>query len=243
MTLSEITYNVLNVLRGGRSFNNEHYSEEQLKFNIEYYRALLIRRDIDRNTRFTPFEQDLGFPEVEMVDPAEGFSMTVNGQILQTVEEIPVPLRLKDETFGLRTYLTNRQYAIPVIEFNEARWQQYNKFTATKMRAYYLNDKVCVIGNRLVAAINAMIDGTITDLTEAHILENLNQINIRGIFENPREAFEFSTGTEFDDDSTPYPLPFDYVQRITQSLLSGEFKMMASAPLDTKPNQVPDEKV
>ena len=49
MTLDEIAYNLLNLVRGGRSSNDEQISLSQLKFNIKHYRAMLIRRDYARN--------------------------------------------------------------------------------------------------------------------------------------------------------------------------------------------------
>ena len=60
MTLDEIAYNILNLLRAGRSSNDELISLEQLKFNIKHYRAMLIRRDYARNGYVSNhLEQDL----------------------------------------------------------------------------------------------------------------------------------------------------------------------------------------
>ena len=69
MTLNEIAYNILNLVRGGRSSNNEHISLSQIKFNVKYYRAMLIRRDFARNGMVTRhLEQDLGFLDLQKVD-------------------------------------------------------------------------------------------------------------------------------------------------------------------------------
>ena len=35
MTLNEIAYNLLNLVRGGRSHHDEHISLDQIKFNIK----------------------------------------------------------------------------------------------------------------------------------------------------------------------------------------------------------------
>ena len=37
MTLNEIAYNVLNLVRGGQSHHDESISLRQIKFNIQYY--------------------------------------------------------------------------------------------------------------------------------------------------------------------------------------------------------------
>ena len=69
MTLDEIAYNILNLVRGGRSHNDESISLRQIKFNIKYYRAMLIRRDFARNGIVTRhLEQDLGCIKLESVD-------------------------------------------------------------------------------------------------------------------------------------------------------------------------------
>ena len=61
MTLNEIAYNLLNLVRGGRSNHDEHISLDQIKFNIKHYRAMFIRRDFAKNG-FTSrhIEHDLG---------------------------------------------------------------------------------------------------------------------------------------------------------------------------------------
>ena len=35
MTLNEIAYNILNLVRGGRSSNNDYISTSQIKFNVK----------------------------------------------------------------------------------------------------------------------------------------------------------------------------------------------------------------
>ena len=49
MTFNEIAYNILNLIRAGRSNHDEMISLDQIKFNILHYRAMFIRRDYARN--------------------------------------------------------------------------------------------------------------------------------------------------------------------------------------------------
>ena len=73
MTFNEIAYNILNLVRGGRSSHDEHISLDQIKFNIKHYRAMFIRRDFARNGLITRhLEQDLGCLELEKVDASKG---------------------------------------------------------------------------------------------------------------------------------------------------------------------------
>ena len=69
MTLKEISYNILNLIRGGRSSNDEIVSLGQIEFNILHYRAMLIRRDYARNGVVTRhLEQSLGCLKLTPVD-------------------------------------------------------------------------------------------------------------------------------------------------------------------------------
>lgn len=244
MILSEAAYNLLNLLRGGRSTNNEYYSLEQIKFNIQYYRALLIRRDANRwnNSRLYDLEQDLGNLPVEMVDPSEGGLASFRGHVLRTTKDIPTPIRLPDHSGITFVGSPDRRYAYPLIEFHEARWQKENKYTGKKPKAYLLNRRIHVIGIQLVEEIDEVINETQTfeDIPEQAFLDYAQYVTVRGIFEDPRAAHELATDEEFDDDTTDYPLPLDMMQRITQSLLSGEFKVLTDTTPDHQADQVPD---
>ena len=69
MTLNEMAYNLLNLLRGNRTNHDENLSIPQIKFNILHYRAVFIRRDYSKNGfNSRHVEQDLGCLELEIVD-------------------------------------------------------------------------------------------------------------------------------------------------------------------------------
>ena len=94
MTLNEIAYNILNLVRGGRSNNNDHISISQIKFNIKYYRAMLIRRDFTRNGMITRhLEQDLGCLELEKVDASKCCDLPVECAVYKTVRKIHKTIR------------------------------------------------------------------------------------------------------------------------------------------------------
>ena len=88
MTLNEIAYNILNLVRGGRSSNNDHISLDQIKFNVQYYRAMYIRRDFTRNGVITRgLEQDLGCLELEKVDASKCCSLPVECAVYKTIKK------------------------------------------------------------------------------------------------------------------------------------------------------------
>ena len=95
MTLDEIAYNILNLVRGGRSNTGENISIAQLKFNIKYYRAMLIRRDFARNGNITRhLEQDLKCVEFKKVDASKCCKLPVNCDVYKSQVKIPKTVRL-----------------------------------------------------------------------------------------------------------------------------------------------------
>ena len=95
MTLNEIAYNIADA--SGRGTNAAYI--ERLKFQIKYYRALLLRRDQERNSYLPDqFIQTIEVPItiVNIADSIE-FSAAFNGQPLHKSDSgIPNPVRFKD---------------------------------------------------------------------------------------------------------------------------------------------------
>lgn len=245
-TLSEIAYNVLNLIRGGRSSNNEYISEEQIKYVIMYYRSLLIRRD-SAATGFPDlreFEQSIPGLVLDIVDPADGGSINITerGFVLKTAERVPTPIRLTDQDGITSVHSSDFRYAYPVMQPARARWTQYSRWTKDDSRSYYREGHVYVTGSALTRQIEAVLSGLqfTFPLTAAAIREHPVTIEVRGVFEDPRRAYTLATGEEWDDDVTPFPLSGDMEQRIIQSLMSGEFKITGN---DVKSDNLPDHNV
>ena len=228
-TFNEIAYNIHNILRGGRTSNNEYYTLEQIKYNIKYYRALLIRRDLQRSpVRTTPFEQDIGVLNLEKIDENDSYDDQPS-YILRTTEDIPEPLRLKGRegiTFvgspsGLVSYDT--------VNSNRRRYLRHSRFTNMSPRSFYQQGKIYVEGDPNIEKINRYIreEDTTLDVDVEHV----DKVRIRGIFVDPEEAIEFESGSPYDHD-TEFPIPEDYIQRITQSMLNGEIRAMDSRRFD-----------
>ena len=90
MTLDEIAYNLLNLVRGGRSSNDEQIALSQLKFNIKHYRAMLIRRDYARSGYVSKtIEQDLGCLELVRVDASKCCNLDVTCDVYRTNRKMP----------------------------------------------------------------------------------------------------------------------------------------------------------
>jgi hypothetical protein len=196
-SLNDISYHILNTVRGNRSKDYPDLSIDQIKDAVKYYRALLIRRDQQKNfNRYRMFEQDLGLVTVDYYDTAEDPNTNSNIELIRTDSKIPSPIRMKEwEGITYVGRLDKSGEPFPLVDAHRSWWNQYNKFTSDEPEAFYRNGYVYVRNTNVI-----------------------DEINIRGVFEDPEEVYNFKG----EDEEKPFPIPEDMVQRITQSLLNGE---------------------
>jgi len=219
MTLNEIAYNILNLVRGGRSSNNDHISIEQIKFNVQYYRAMFVRRDFARNGMITrALEQDLGCLKLIQVDASKCCNLPTECVVYRTERKVPKTIR-----FNFRDAITHvgdvtGTGTIPMIEPHFVEWIPYDKYTKDKYKAYMIEDYLYVY--------NA---------------NGLEYVNVRGVFEDPKEVALFDCdGSDCYDDDLEYPLPADMLQMITQGITSAELTMLSGTMSDTTNDTMQD---
>ena len=219
MTLNEIAYNVLNLVRGGRSSNNDYITLDQIKFNIRYYRAMLIRRDFARNGMITRhLEQDLGCLNLIKVDASKCCNLPIECAVYRTERALPRTVR-----FNFRDAITHVSDVtgtgtIPLVESHTVQWLPYDKYTKDKYKAYMIEDFMYIY--------NA---------------EGLGFINVRGVFENPEDVSSFDCdGSECYDDNMDYPLPLDMVETITKGIMAGELVLLSGSKNDTTNDTIQD---
>ena len=220
MTLNEIAYNILNLVRGGRSSNNDYISTDQIKFNIKYYRAMLIRRDFARNGMITRhLEQDLGCLELIKVDASKCCNLPTECAVYRTVRKIPKTVRFNFKDAVTYVGDISGTGTIPIVESNTVQWLPYDKYTKNKMKAYMIEDYLYIY--------NA---------------DGLKFINVRGIFEDPEDLARFDCdGSDCYDDNSDFPIPMDMLQIITNGLMSGELMMLSSTVNDTTNDTMQDQ--
>ena len=213
MTLNEIAYNILNTYRGGRLNHNEHVSLDQIKFTVKYYRAMIIRRDMAKNGFVSNgVEQDIKCLDLEKIDASKCCNLKTDCVVYRTVKPLPKFIRLNfndaityaGDVTGLNSY--------QIVEPHMIKWLPYDKYTASKKKAYILDNYLYLY--------NADGDG---------------MINIRGIFEDPEKLHLYKTceGAPCYDENASFPLPMDMLQMLTQGILSGEMKILALSLSDT----------
>ena len=221
MTLDEIAYNLLNLVRGGRSSNDENISLSQLKFNIKHYRAMLIRRDYARNGYVSrTIEQDLGCLGLIRVDASKCCDLPPTCPVYRTNEKMPRTVR-----FNFRDAITyigkpDGTGTIPRVEPYEVEYLAYDKYTANTTKYYVIDEYIYVYNPK-----------------------GLEKINVRGVFEDPEDVYRFHTcdkGACYDDQS-PFPMPMDMISAINAGLMNGELRLLSGTFADSENDKQQDK--
>ena len=244
-TLDQIAYNILNKIEGGRSHNNTYYSLDQIKYNIENYRALFLRRDLRDSHDLKNFEQSLVKPVFRVIssvvpDPGR-MSMIAISHVLTTKEPLPSVLRTKHQ-LPLTVHDIKKREFYPVVEYIDRYWQMFNKYTSKYPRCHVKDGYLFIEGDVVSRALKQAIEKG-QDIDENVFLTDIKEIEIRGVFESPTEVMVINGVDPTETGSQPYPLTKDLIQRITEGLINGELQMLMQSPNDTKHNTLPDHKL
>ncbi len=220
-TLRQIAFNVRNIIEGGRTSENDVPSYRQIIFMINYYRALFIRRDLDRNYLLpNDIQQDLGCVKLIEVDEAECCEIATGCNVLRTELKLPKPIRAKNGLLITYVGSVDKKQKFDIILPERAPYIGFSKYTQHIPRVYYLNGYIYITGS------NA-----------------LTYINIRGVWSNPEDVKRFQEcedGECYTDDSE-YPMSDDMIEGLTKAILNGEIKYIDGALYDTTNNQVDDQ--
>jgi hypothetical protein len=218
VTLDNIAHHIRETIRGGRASNNDPLSIEQIRFAVKHYRSLIIRRDAEsNNSKLEQFEQDLGFIKLEIVNSSTDSSLNPDETFRRTTSRLPNPIRLKHkEGFTHIGWENSLGKPIPLEAPNKSYWNQFNKFTSNSAYAFYR-------------------DGYLYISDEDNIG---GRINVRGVFEDPEEVFNFTATSNIDfyDPSEEFPMPSDLIEGITKALINGELSAILATNNDNQTN-------
>lgn len=217
-TLNTLTSDLLRIIRSSNIASSETISRRQLEDWAHQYRALLLKRDLDKGKKpNADYIQEITQLLLERVD-LTGDEITALGiqsghYIYRTILEIPTTIDL-NFTSGFTFIGTPLGEEIQFIPEGRSRWQRYKKYTS--------NDKLCFLRNKHLYIVSS---------------QALAYITIRGIFEIPTEVGRFTNPTTnqpyFDMDSK-YPIPVNMIPDLKNFILSKELKIQASSPTDVK---------
>ena len=209
-TLNELSYNILNIARGGLSSDDDRLNIRQIKFWIKYYRTFFIKQDaIKQSLRDAvildpQLVQDLGCLTLEEVDKAncpDGLWGTYVKRVA-VPKLVDIPLEKSLTFVGLADKITPIVMGYADVAF----FKQHQRFTGNMRRAYFIGGYLYV-----------------TDPFN----EDICKINVRGIFDDPTAISTVDSDGVVscykDDDE--YPIPSSYIPEITAAIMSRELNM------------------
>lgn len=178
------------------------FLQEKIKFSAIQYRALLIRRDLERNFITRNFLQSLSCLELICVDSAECCNVNTYEKILRTKEQIPVPLRTKDyDSFhSVSTIDIQKRKSFIETTFENLKYRRELKFTSTEPCYVYHNNYVYIFDKPT---------------------PNFKYIDIDSVFEDPRQVGNLSdcNGKNCYSDDDIFPMGADQYPALEAYLL------------------------
>lgn len=202
------------VIRGSKVTQSETITRRQIEEWVNEYRAVLIKRDMDKGKMPNPdYIQEIPALMLEVVDRTEGADLASNTYFMRSKLTVPKTLDLNFKS-GLMYVGTIDGKEIQFVPEGRAKWQQYKRFTYGDPLAFLRNSKL-----------------HINNVTP------MESVTIRGIFEVPTEAGNF-INTNSDVTTLgyrdAYPIPANMVPTLKEMILSKELGIMSQAPSDNK---------
>jgi hypothetical protein len=223
-TLNELSYNILNIARGGLSSDDDRLNIRQIKFWVRYYRAVFIKKNVIEEDLIDPqLIQDLGCLELQDIDKADCPAALWGSNIkrVRVPKLIDLPQNLAITFVGLIDKVT----PIIINDPDVAYFKAQQRFTGDMRRAYFIGEYLYV-----------------TDPFN----EDICHINVRGIFDNP-EDIEYTQkdgSIECFGDDDNYPMPLSYVSMITSAIMERELQMTVTSTNDeTNDSREPNSKL
>lgn len=238
-TLSQLAYNIRNKMEGGRSTNNSFISIDQIKYNINHYRALFLRRDMRGDEDLHYFEQTL--PVSLSRKSKVAMFQQVNNYLISK-DYLPKVVRLKNRT---PLFITNEAETktIPVVSQHEAKWLQHSRYTNKDARAYIKDNRLFVTNDAVADLLKQQIinEEPNAELDEKEAVTRIvNRVIVRGVFDFPEEVYLASGYTPVELGGLPYPISADMSQRITEGLVNGSLQLLSQINPDTEADNLPN---
>lgn len=213
--------------RGNGDSDDNNYTDRQLAFVINYYRALLIKRDKDKGKYITEYYvQDLGKVELVKADPhTPGCPVDpLIGCVLRTKEKLPVPIDTNSQS--LVTFVGSMEgQPFQRTNYNKSQFGMFSKYSGKLTKWYQVDEYVYIINPPS---------------------PTMKYINIQGVFEDPVKAHLFVKTCEGQDCADEndfdfeYPMSLTLVDSIYKLYIQTEVRSATALPNDTTNNTKDD---
>lgn len=210
-TYAEIVNNLRNIYSSGISSDDYNIEDEQLLFIFNTYRALFIRRELDKGSAINSnLVQDFCI-NMECGDYSDCCpGLDTGTRIMKSVQKLPTVIDSKFMSLLMKIGSADGSVSYQIVPETQVRWN-YNKYTGKLIKVW--------IKNNHVLAIN--MDPAVTTLS------------VSGVFEHPHFISGAGTcdGGCFSWDET-YPIAASMIPIINSEILSKELRIISSTNPD-----------
>ncbi|GAF98519.1 unnamed protein product, partial [marine sediment metagenome] len=134
-TLRTIIYDLLNIIRGAEVIDDESITEKQVENWINQYRALFIKRDLDKGKPANP----------DYIQTIDDISLEFDSDMdkYRTSVDLPSTINLNSKS-GLTYVGDTYGNQIQLVPESRVNWQQYKRFTQDATLAFLRNKRIYI---------------------------------------------------------------------------------------------------
>jgi hypothetical protein len=214
---------VESLYRSGKQSDDENISERQVSFWIDNTRALLVKREADKENFTSPdLIQTLPCVGVELVDASECNCFPVGCKILRTTKPLPKLLESSSKTLLTRVgpiQIGSAPFAL--IPYARAQWIEDSRYHVVP-KAFIHNNYLYIIPHN-------------------DLLKTMKVITLSGIFEYPEDLAGYSVcedgsgGACYTNDDT-YPISNWMVEPLKDMIFKNNLRVEYQTPSDNLGN-------
>lgn len=220
-TFNEIIYLLKDIPRqGDGESRSNNYTDRELAFIINYYRAKIISQQLSKNKEVdSAYLQSLGKVELIKASKSECClpDCDINDVVYRTKEKLPSFISSKGNSIIPYIGTIDGSYKFTKTSFNKVEFDKYSIFTSKRTK-YYEIENYLYITNPPTSSFKYML--------------------VQGVFESPEFANEFhscgctttacDTGFDFD-----YPIKISDIDLILKMTIESEYRFANILPKDT----------
>lgn len=212
-SIRNIAEDILTRVRGGGPItDDENFAWKQLYFEIDNYRAKLIRERYKKDGVINPNAyQDLGCIQTTCKDISD---CCPDQKIYwgQKVYQVILPeLILLGEDNGLSFLgFIDKQTRIPILQQGYSKYKNFSPYTKNRPFAFVNTNVINIFSRRPI-----------------------KYINVQAILKNPLDANKFCTGDACLDEFSPYPIDSTIIPTLQSLILQDVFNLELLTNPDT----------
>jgi len=212
-SLSEIAFDLLTTVKPHLSDDND-IDLRQIKFWIHNQRSLWIRNDLNKGRAIDDDICQVICMDTMLVDKSDCCDVTLDCTMVRSVEQLPSTIGLHDSEALVRigpVDRTSKPYSF--VEFSRVPFVGHGRFNKNEVFTFTHN-------------------GYVYAMSENPAFKSLKAITVKGVFENPTEAANFTnceTGVSCYSDDDKYPIKTWMLPAMKEAILKSNLLIAVQA--------------